>query len=436
MSNDVMNGLTVADMFANSRLKKRRIPIQLRQSGDNGDEGILAEGSRLLVDTLLHKGPYWHLSQAAGAWCYSVYNHVYHPRAYIRPEDGGLMQEYVYLTEHVTLWNVAVERQIQVKGPDAEAFVDMVITRRADKCAIGKCRYVIVCNGYGGILNDPVLLRLAADEFWFSLANTDIGLYLQGVNAFNRYDVEVNEIDVSPVQIQGPKSTNLMRDLVGDGIDDVPYYGLMWAEVGGCKVVISRTGFSAETGFEIYLFDAIKNAEKMWNAVLAAGEAHNLHVIAPGHHRRIEAGILSYGQDMDVETNPYECGLGWMVDLSKRDFIGKAALQKIHAEGVSHKLAGLRMGGEPITWYPADFYHVFADGELVGYVTSAWFSPAQASNIAFAMLPVELTELGTNLQVALPRTYADGLVDAEVVQTPFKRPDSPGTGLLTTGSKL
>jgi len=436
MSNDVMNGLTADDMFANSRLKKRRIPIQLRQSGDNGDEGILAEGSRLLVDTLLHKGPYWHLSQAAGAWCYSVYNHVYHPRAYIKPEDGGLMQEYVYLTEHVTLWNVAVERQIQVKGPDAEAFVDMVITRRADKCAIGKCRYVIVCNSDGGILNDPVLLRLAADEFWFSLANTDIGLYLQGVNAFNRYDVEINEIDVSPVQIQGPKSTNLMRDLVGDGIDDVPYYGLMWAEVGGCKVVISRTGFSAEAGFEIYLFDAIRNAEKMWNAVLAAGEAHNLHVIAPGHHRRIEAGILSYGQDMDVETNPYECGLGWMVDLSKHDFIGKAALQKIHQEGVSHKLAGLRMGGKPITWYPADFYHVFADGELVGYVTSAWFSPVQASNIAFAMLPVELTELGTNLQVALPRTYADGLVDAEVVETPFKRPDSPGTGLLTTGSKL
>ena len=436
MSNDVMNGLTVADMFENSRLKKRRIPIQLRQSGDNGDEGLLAEGSRLLVDTLIHKGPYWHLSQAAGAWCYSVYNHVYHPRAYIKPEDGGLMKEYVYLTEHVTLWNVAVERQIQVKGADAEAFVDMVITRRADKCEVGKCRYVIVCNSDGGILNDPVLLRLAADEFWFSLANTDIGLYLQGDNAFGRYDVEINEIDVSPVQIQGPKSAHLMRDLVGASIDDVPYYGLMWAEVGGCKVVISRTGFSAEAGFEIYLFDAIRNAEKMWNAVLAAGEAHNLRVIAPGHHRRIEAGILSYGQDMDVETNPYECGLGWMVDFSKEDFIGKAALRKIHDAGVSHKLGGLRMGGRPITWYPADFYHVFSDGALVGYVTSAWFSPTQESNIAFAMLPVELTELGTNLQVALPKTYADGLVDAEVVETPFKKPDSPGTGLLTTGSKF
>jgi len=436
MSNDVMKGLSLGDMFDNNRLKKRLVPIQLRQSGDNGDEGLLSKGSRLLVDTRLRKGPYWHLSQAAGAWCYSVYNHVYHPRAYIKPEDGGLMKEYEYLTEHVTMWNVAVERQIQVKGPDAEAFVDMVITRRADKCEVGKCRYVILCNSYGGILNDPVLLRPAADEFWFSLADTDIGLYLQGVNAFGRYDVEINEIDVAPVQIQGPKSTDLMRELVGSGIDDMPYYGLMWAEVGGCKAVISRTGFSAEAGFEIYLFDATKNAEKMWNAVLAAGEAHNLRVIAPGHHRRIEAGILSHGQDMDVETNPYECGLGWQVDLSKEEFIGKAALQKIKDEGVTHKLAGLRMGGKDITWYPADFYHVFSDGELVGFVTSAWFSPEQEANIAFAMLPVELTKIGTELTVALPATYADEPVAAEVVATPFKKPDSPGTGMLKTGSKL
>jgi glycine cleavage system aminomethyltransferase T len=436
MSNDVMKGLSLGDMFDNNRLKKRLVPIQLRQSGDNGDEGLLSKGSRLLVDTRLRKGPYWHLSQAAGAWCYSVYNHVYHPRAYIKPEDGGLMKEYEYLTEHVTMWNVAVERQIQVKGPDAEAFVDMVITRRADKCEVGKCRYVILCNSYGGILNDPVLLRPAADEFWFSLADTDIGLYLQGVNAFGRYDVEINEIDVAPVQIQGPKSTDLMRELVGSGIDDMPYYGLMWAEVGGCKAVISRTGFSAEAGFEIYLFDATKNAEKMWNAVLAAGEAHNLRVIAPGHHRRIEAGILSHGQDMDVETNPYECGLGWQVDLSKEEFIGKAALQKIKDEGVTHKLAGLRMGGKDITWYPADFYHVFSDGELVGFVTSAWFSPEQEANIAFAMLPVELTKIGTELTVALPATYADEPVAAEVVATPFKKPDSPGTGMLKTGRKL
>jgi len=424
------------ELFDNPNLKKRRVPVQLRQSGDNGPEGLEAKGSRLLIDCRIRKGPYWHLSQAAGAWCYSVYNHIYHPRAYIRPEDGGLMKEYEYLTEHVTMWNVAVERQIQVKGPDAERFIDMVITRRAAKCEVGKCRYVILCTPEGGIINDPVMLRPAEDEFWLSLADTDTGLYLQGVNAFGQYDVTIQEIDVAPVQIQGPKSTALMRDLVGDEIDDVPYYGMLWAEVGGCETVISRTGFSAEAGYEIYLYDATRNAEKMWNAVLEAGKAHNLKVIAPGHHRRIEAGILSWGQDMDLEVNPYECGLGWQVDLTKDAFIGKEALQRIHDEGVTHKLAGLRMGGEPITWYPADFYHVFAGDELVGYVTSAWFSPTQESNIGFAMLPVALTELGTELTVALPSTYADAPVEATVVDTPFKKPDSPGTGMLKTGSKL
>jgi len=424
------------DLFDNPNLKQRLVPIQLRQSGDNGPEGLEAKGSRILIDTRLRKGPYWHLSQAAGAWCYSVYNKIYHPRAYIRPEDGGLMKEYEYLTEHVTMWNVAVERQIQVKGPDAERFIDMVITRRAEKCEVGKCRYVILCTPEGGIINDPVMLRPAEDEFWLSLADSDVGIYLQGVNAFGQYDVTIREIDVAPVQIQGPKSTALMRDLVGAEIDDVPYYGMLWAEIGGCRTVISRTGFSAEAGYEIYLYDATRNAEKLWNAVLEAGKAHNLKVIAPGHHRRIEAGILSWGQDMDLEVNPYECGLGWQVDLSKDAFVGKEALQRIHDEGVTHKLAGLRMGGKPITWYPADFYYVFAGDELVGYVTSAWFSPTQESNIGFAMLPVALTEIGTELTVALPSTYADAPVPAEVVATPFKKPDSPGTGLLKTGAKL
>lgn len=425
-----------------SRLKPRRVPIQLRQSGDSraapGDEGILAEGSRMLIDQRIRKGPYWHLSQAAGCWCHSVYNRVYHPRAYIKPENGGLMEEYKFLTEHVTMWNVAVERQIQVKGPDAERFVDLVITRKASACEVMKARYVILCNQYGGILNDPVMLRPAADEFWFSLSDSDILFWLQGVNASEKMNVEIHEIDVSPVQIQGPKSTPLMRKLLGAEIDRLPYYGVMRGQVGGREVLVSRTGFSAEAGYEIYLFDATKHAEDMWNAVLAAGEEFNLRVIAPGHHRRIEAGILSWGQDMDQEVNPFEVGLSWQVDLSKDAFIGKEALAKIKAEGATHKLCGLRMGGEPITWYPSDFYHVFDGKGLAGYVTSAWYSPAQQSNIAFAMLPVESAALGTKLKVALPEVYNPGgaPVEAEVVPTPFKKPHDQGTGLAQTGGKL
>ena len=425
-----------------SKMKSRHVPIQLRQTGDSrvnpGDEGITAEGSRILIDTRIRKGPYWHLSQKEGCWCYSVYNRIYHPRAYIKPEDGGLMEEYKYLTEHVTMWNVAVERQIQVKGPDAEKFVNAVITRKASVCEVMKARYVILCNQYGGILNDPVMLRPAEDEFWFSLSDSDLEFWLQGVNTFAKMNVGIHEIDVAPVQIQGPKSFDLMRALVGKAIDDVPYYGLMKAEVGGRKVMISRSGFSAEAGFEIYLYNATTYADDMWNAVLEAGKQFNLKVIAPGHHRRIEAGILSWGQDMDAEVNPYEVGLGWQVDLSKDFFVGKDALAKIKAEGVTHKLCGVRMGGEPITWYPADFYHVHSDDELVGYITSAWYSPAQESNIGFAFVPTALTELGINLKVSLPKKYnpSGAPVEAEVVKTPFRKPHDPGSGLSQMGAKL
>jgi len=438
-SDSPVKNTDIDKMFNNSRLKPRHVPIQLRNTGDAGDGGLDGKGSRLLIDTRIRKGPFWHLSQEAGAWCYQIYNKIYHPRAYLTPEEGGLMEEYKYLTEHVTMWNVAVERQIQVKGPDATKFVDYVITRRAELCKVEKCKYVILCGPQGGVLNDPILLRPYENEWWFSLADSDIGMYLQGVNHDGRWNCEINEIDVAPVQIQGPKAPALMKDVFGDRVTKMKYYDMIHAEIAGCPCVISASGFSTELGYEIYLQDATKNAEKMWYTMLDAGVKHNLKVIAPGHHRRIEAGILSYGADFDIEVNPYECGQGWQVDLTKDAFVGKDALAKIKAEGVSHKLAGLLMGGDPITWYAADFYHVLHKGELVGYVTSAWYSPTQGSNIALAMLPVDLAEIGTDLEVALPTKYSNSpTVPAKVEKTPFREParGNEGTGLRLTGSKL
>ena len=201
-------------------------------------------------------------------------------------------------------------------------------------------------------------------------------------------------------------------------------------------MVISRSGFSGEAGYEIYLYDATRNADAMWNAVLAAGEEFSLKVVAPGHIRRIEAGILSWGQDMDIETNPYEVGLGWQVDLDKADFIGKDALARIKQEGVTEKLVGLTMGGDPITWYPANFYAVQSDGREVGYVTSAFFSPTLECNIGLAMVPIAHSEVGTKLTVVLTEGHAEQPVAAEVVKTPFKISHSPGTGFQVTGSKL
>ncbi len=394
------------------KMKKRRVPINLRQSG-NSD-------AKMLISTRVRKSPYWHLSHQEGCWCYTVYNRTYHPRAYVPLEEGGLLKEYESITQDVTMWNVAVERQIQVKGPDAADFVNLVITRDVhSKLKTGQGRYVILCNQYGGIINDPVLLRVADDEFWFSISDSDVWAWLQGLNAAGKYNVSIHEIDVCPMQIQGPKAKGLMTKLFGSAIEDVPYYGVMAANLNGMDVMISRTGFSAEVGYEIYLCEATRYAGKLWRSVKDAGVEFNLRVIAPSHIRRLEAGILSWGQDMDIETNPFEVGLDWQVDFEKDDFIGKEALKRVHDEGVSEKLVGITMGGERQTWYNEDFYLVHADGEPQGYVTSSFWSPALNTNIALAMMPIEYTEIGTKLTVALPK---DGMVDAKVVPVPFKDP--------------
>ena len=356
---------------------------------------------------------------------------MYHPRAYIKPEDGGLLEEYKYLTEHVSMWDVAVERQIQVKGPDAAEFVNYIITRDVHTMLpTMRARYVILCNQYGGVINDPVLLRVAEDEFWFSISDSDLLLWAQGVNHTGRFNVSINEIDVSPVQIQGPKSVDLMEKMFGEQIRAIPYYGLLRATLNGREVTISRTGFSAEVGFEIYLHDAMLYADDVWPHILEQGEEFNLRVIAPSHIRRLEAGILSYGQDMDIENNPFEVRLGWQVDLSKDDFVGKKALAKIKEERVQQRLVGLKMGGEPISWYNESFYLVkdSDSGDDVGYVTSAFWSPSMGSNIAFAVMPRSHWRQGTGVKVELP---ADGIVDAEVVRVPFFDPtkEMPKTAL-------
>jgi glycine cleavage system aminomethyltransferase T len=409
----------------------RIVPINLRQTGPTPVQ--------LLISTRIRKSPYWHLSMAAGCWRAEVYNRVYHPRGYVRPEDGGAMAEYESLVNDVTLWNVAVERQIRVKGPDAEAFVNLVITRDAGKIPVMRARYVILCNEKGGILNDPVLLRIAEDEFWFSLSDSDLMLWLQGVKVGQSFDVEIDEIDVAPVQIQGPRSVDLMTDLFGSEIAELPSYGLMEGKVAGLSVVVSQTGFTGEKGYEIYLRDATLHAEEMWAAVLEAGKAHNLRVIAPAHHRRVAAGILSWGQDMDAETLPFQVNLGYQVPRTKQaDYIGKAALERARdlleagTPPYRMQMVGMRVAGKPIGEYAPDFWLVRPDAgsDPVGYLTSPWWSPELGTNIALGYVPVELSAVGTELAVDLPDEYADvpgTPVAAEVVEVPFRPSVNPNT---------
>ena len=409
--------------------RDRIVPINLRQSGPTPVE--------MLIDTRVRKSPYWALSMEHGCWRASIYNRMYHPRGYVRPEDGGMMVEYESLVNDVTLWNVAVERQIRVQGPDAEAFVDRVITRDATKIPVMRARYVILCTEEGGILNDPVLLRVGQDEFWFSLSDSDLMFWLKGLNVGWQMDVDIAEIDVAPVQIQGPRSLDLMVDLVGEEAAQVPSYGLMRATIGGCDVVISQTGFSGEKGYEIYLQDAALHAETLWHAILEAGEKHRLRVVAPAHHRRIAAGILSWGQDMDAETLPFQVNLGYQVPRNKlSDYVGRAALEAARAaieDGqppFTMQLVGMKLAGRPIDDYAPDFWLISEQqhGEPVGYVTSPWYSPELGTNIAMGFVPLRSTALGTQLWVWLPDAYAETPgtpVAAEVVEMPFRPSENP-----------
>ena len=414
----------------------RKVPINLRQSGPTPTE--------LLISTRVRKSPYWHLSHEAGCWRATVYNRIYHPRGYVRPEDGGAMVEYRALVEHVTLWNVAVERQIRVAGPDAEDFVNYVITRDAARIQPMNGKYVILCNEKGGILNDPVLLRLSENEFWFSLSDSDVMFWLQGVNVGMKADVEIDEIDVCPLQIQGPKSADLMADLVGDAVRELPSYGLMEAGIAGCDTVVSQTGFTGEKGYEVYLRDTTLHAEKLWNAILEAGEAHDLMVIAPAHHRRIAAGILSWGQDLDAETLPFQCNLGYQVPRAKAaDYIGKTRLEEVRGLIEAGRppfkltLVGLVLGGKPIEDYAPDFWLISgADGgEPVGYVTSPWYSPELETNIAMGYVPCPMAALGTRVKVWLPAEYATTPGqpdDGTVVGMPFRPSVNPNAREIAT----
>ena len=432
----------------------RKVPYNLRQSGPTKVE--------MLISTRVRKSPYWHLSMQAGCWRATVYNRIYHPRGYVKPEDGGAMVEYDAIKNHVTMWNVAVERQIRVKGPDAEKFVDYVITRDATKISPMRARYVILCNSYGGVLNDPILLRISKNEFWFSLSDSDISLYLQGVNCDGKFNCEIDEIDVSPVQIQGPKSKLLMQDLCGDHVNfnDMPFYGLAEAKIGGRSCVISQTGFSGEAGYEIYLRESTLYAEDMWNAVLEAGKKHNLMVIAPAHHRRIQAGILSWGQDMDYHHNAFQCNLGYQVSLSgkgewnkKADYIGKKALEQMRDDLRSGKkpyklqLVGLELGGKPIEEYAPDFWLISGEGggEAIGFITSPWYHPEKKINIAMGYVPYDGTlnangfpkgNAGTKFKVHLPEKYSNKPgepVDAVIVDIPFTESYNANTREVVKG---
>jgi aminomethyltransferase len=344
---------------------------------------------------------------------------------YIPRDFGDPEQNFWNLVNAAILCDVAVERQVEITGADAARFTQLLTSRNLSQMAVGQCKYILITNEAGGLLNDPVLLRLAENHFWISLADSDILLWAQGVAVHAGMDVTIHEPDVSPLQLQGPKSGEIMKALFGGDIDGLKYYWLKEVELDGIPLVISRTGWSSELGYELYLRDGTRGDE-LWEKIMAAGEPFDLK---PGHTssiRRIEGAMLSYHADADVDTNPYEIGLGRLVDLEMdAHFIGKEALQRIHDEGVSRRQVGLVIDADPMTGPNTAFWPVIRNGSTVGKVTSAVYSPRLEQNIALAMVSIDATELGTTLDVS----RSTGTARATVVPLPFFDP----TKSLTAG---
>lgn len=363
--------------------------------------------------TQIRKSPYFDATVRWGATDFSVYNHMYIPRDFGDPE-----QNFWNLVNDAILCDVAVERQVEITGPDAAKFVQMLTPRDLSRMAVGQCKYILITNADGGILNDPILLRLAENHFWISLADSDILLWAQGVAVHAGMDVSITEPDVSPLQLQGPKSGLIMRELFGETIMDLRYYWLREVELDGIPLVVSRTGWSSELGYEIYLRDGSRG-DQLWERIMQAGREHNLQ---PGHTssiRRIEGAMLSYHADADIHTNPFELGLDRLVNLDmEADFIGKAALRRIKDEGARRKQVGLIIDCDPLAGPNTTFWTISQGGEAIGRVTSAVYSPRLEKNIALAMVATEAAALGETVEITMP----SGATSATVVERPFYDP--------------
>ncbi len=373
--------------------------------------------------TRIRKSPYFYASRRHGVQSYSVCNRMYHPRHY-----DDMIAEYWKIVNDVTLWDVGVERQVEITGPDAFTFTNMITPRDLTKCEVKQCKFVLNTDADGGILNNPVLLRLGENHFWLSVADGDVLLWAKGVAVNSGLDVQIREPDVAPVQIQGPKSKALMNDLFGDRIQNMKYYFMDEFELDGMDVIVSRTGYSGEVGYEIYLRNASRDAMKLWDTILGAGEPHDLSPIGPCQIRRVEAGILSYGSEIALDNNPYsdyaflnpyEVGLEYTVQLDQEaDFIGKEALTRIASEGVKRKVVGVEIEGDPMIGYIEDYLMVMEGEAQIGQVSSAFYSPRLKKNIGYALVPIENADLGSSLTIR----SAIGETKATVVKKPFIDP--------------
>ena len=375
---------------------------------------MLENSATLYFGPWYRRSPFFDATRRAGCTAYDIYNHMYLPGYYDDPDV-----EYRALNEAVTLWDVGVERTVQVSGPDADRLIDRLTCRDLTKCAVKQGKYMIVTAPDGGIVNDPVLLHVEQNVWWMQLADSDAGLYALGVLAASGLDAEVTLPDVHPVQVQGPMSAKTLEKLVGAAIYDIRYYWCERFEIDGIPVVISRTGWTAVPGFEVNLLDGSRG-DDLWDAIMNAGEEFGIRPIAPSEARRIEAGIFNYGSDITLTDTPFHVsGLERLVEDQPQDYIGKEALERLRRDGVDRKLVGIEWEGEELRAELSRVWDASVDGQRVGHLTDAVWSPGLGKNIGYVWVPIGLAEPGTKLDV---ETEAGEHIEATTAAIPFVDP--------------
>lgn len=357
----------------------------------------------------VRKSPYFDASLRYGARAFTIYNHMYMPTAYT-----DAVTEYWQLVRNVTLWDVGCERQVEVTGPDASRFVQYLTPRNLSSCSTNECRYILLTADDGGIVNDAILLRLADDHYWLSPGDGDVLLWAEGIATCSDMEITICEPDVSPLQLQGPKAPSVARALFGDIAVEMKYFHMRQLELDGIPLVLSRTGWSGELGYELYLRDGSRGDE-LWERVMAAGKEHGITAAAPNTIRSIEGGFFSYSSDITRSDNPWTLGMGRLVDLDQpADFLGKKALRKIHAQGVNRRLVGVEIDADPMAGNDA-LWIVRSDDKAVGYLSRCVYSPRLEKNIGFVNVPTHFSNPGQCLRIETP----DGLFDAHVVPVPW-----------------
>ena len=366
------------------------------------------------IGSRIRKSPYYESDLKYGVTGFTVYNKMYLPTGFSGPE-----KEYHSLINDVTFGDFAGERQIEINGPDAHDFVRYIQPRNLEKCEIGSCKYILLTDMDGGIVNDACLLRLEEERFWISPGDGDVILWLQGIAINSGMNVHIHEPDVSPLQISGPKAGKLIQKLFNGEHDDLGYYKAKQTSLKDIPMVIARTGWSGELSYELYLQDR-KMGNKLFEIVYEAAQEFNGRVIAPNVIRSIEGGILSYGGDFGREHNPFTIGLGRLVNLDQEiDFIGKEALKVIKEKGLTEKLVGVELEGDPILKAPENFWSVKSNNKKVGRLSRAFFSPRLKKNIGLAIIDIDFAEEGTTVSVASP----NGDLTSTVVSLPWFQAD-------------